>query len=333
MRNYLNNIIALPRLYQRLNNGLKVQKQFMQKTLVLDIEEIKKEQDSSLTEKDFTKITSYYGYAVPAILGEGFCMLRGKGMTIKERFALTYLGALTGLFDDFFDEKHTDENQIRTLIETPIESLAKNAHELLFIRFYQKARENSNDINSLKNHALKVYEAQKLSKKQNLPEIEKDEIEFITREKGGVALLLYRSVFGEQIREAEKMMIYNLGFLSQIENDIFDVYKDSQVKLKTLVTIEANIDNLRSYYTSVLDETFKYLDQTDYPNKNKKQFKRFTSLIVSRGFVCLDCLENTQKLSNNIFSLPDYKRGDLICDMEKARNILRLFHHYARTKT
>lgn len=333
MRNYINNIIALPFLHRSLKRGLKVQKRFMQKTIEADIEEIKKIQDGSLTEKDFKKITGYYGFAVPAILGEGFCMLRGIEMTTKERYALTYLGALTGLFDDFFDEKHTDEGRIKTLIETPNENLAKNVHELLFIRFYQKARENSGDIHSLKDHALKVYEAQKLSKKQNLPEIGREEIEHITQEKGGVALLLYRSVFGDNISKPEKMMIYHLGFLSQLENDIFDVFKDYQAKLRTLATIETNMDNLRAYYAFVLKDMFSFLAQTEYPDKNKKKFIRFTSFIVSRGFVCLDCLEKSQKSTNNVFNLQYYKRRELICDMEKARNILRLFHHYAKCNT
>jgi len=58
------------------------------------------------------KIHTYYGLSVPAFLGEYFCLLRGKMMSDSERYPLTYLGALTGFFDDFFDEKNTPNDHI-----------------------------------------------------------------------------------------------------------------------------------------------------------------------------------------------------------------------------
>lgn len=73
MIKYIYNLVLLPGLYQSLVKGLRYQKQFMLKTIAIDIEEIKREQDGSLNDTDFKKITDYYGYAVAAILGEAFC--------------------------------------------------------------------------------------------------------------------------------------------------------------------------------------------------------------------------------------------------------------------
>jgi hypothetical protein len=330
MKKYVYNLRVLPGLYQSLVKGLFYQKQFIQKTIAIDIEEIKKEQDGSLNESDFKKITDYYGWAVPAILGEAFCLLRGKGMTERERCALTYLGALTGLFDDFFDEKNTPKNHIKELLENPQESLVRNSHEMLFVRFFRKALENSPNNDLLKSSFYEVFNAQVLSEKQNLPEIAREEIESITIRKGGVSLLFYRSVLGEDAREDEKILLYNLGSLFQLENDIFDVYKDYKSGIRTLATIETKINNLRETFTLMMDKTLISLGATDFALENKKKFWRFISLILLRGLVCLDFLEKSEKKTNGLFSPKDCSRRDLVCDMEKTSNKARLVTYFIK---
>lgn len=331
MKNYFTNISKLPWLTHILFWALWRQKRFMQNSIVADLEKIKKTQDDSLEDKDFKKITDYYAYAVPAILGEAFCMLRGAPMNLRERTALTYLGGLTSLFDDFFDEKNTSEIQIKRFINKPGEQFGVNSHEQLFIKFYLKALENTPDKNLLKTYFNEVYQAQVKSKRQTLADIEREEIKEITLLKGGVSLLFYRSVLDNRASEEEKLMIYNLGSLFQVENDIFDIYKDHRDGIKTLATIETNINNLREFYTLLLEQMIDLLHQTEFPLKNKYRFLRYILLIICRGFVCLDFLEMNESTTNNRFNIQDYSRKDLICDMEKTRSQIKLVQYYANS--
>lgn len=305
----------------------------MQNTILKDIEEIKKNQDSSLSEEDFKKITQYYGFAVPAILGEGFCLLRGKGMTPHERYAMTYLGALTGLFDDFFDVKKTSVTHIRELVDHPDENLAENSHELLFVRFFKKALGNISDFIRFTKSINNVFDAQILSGKQTGPAIERDEIQQITLLKGGFSLLFYRSALDEPAGLTEEKMLFSLGGISQLENDLFDVYKDYCNGIKTLATTENKISNLRKYYKVLMEETFALVHLTNFPLKQKKMFLRFIALIIGRGFVCLDLLEKREKATNHVFSLPEYKRHELICDMDKPGNRIKLLNYYVKCNT
>ncbi len=327
---HFNNLIKLPGLLQTVIRSSKLQKRFIQQTLAIDIEKSKKENDSSLSDSDFRKITNYYGFAVPAILGEGFCLLRGKKISNRERNALTYLGALTGLFDDFFDEKELSEHYLKILVDKPEGTNANNSNERLFVRFAKKALENTSDIDALKKASIKVYEAQVLSKKQKLETLTQQEIEDITLLKGGFSIIFYRSVFHNTASEAEEKMLYHLGGIGQLENDIFDVYKDYVNGVKTLATITTKIHDLRQAYTSLMEKTFALVHQTDFSTKNKKKFLRFIALIISRGFVCLDFLEKNEKKTNHTFSLKDYKKQDLICDMGTVKNNLKLIGHYAK---
>jgi len=330
-KNRFGNLIYLPKLFMSLWSSIKKQKKFLKTTIVIDIEKSKLNNDNTLTDKDYSKMTGYYGFAVPALLGEGFCILRGRDMSEKERYGITYLGALTGLFDDFFDDHNLSKKHILEMINKPDEELAQNSNQKLFIKFCQIALKNSEDADQVKNIAFKVYDAQVASHKQLLTETTEEEIAKITMDKGGLSLLFYRSVFEDDISENEENMILCLGGIGQLENDIFDIYKDYQHGVRTLATLTTKINELRQTYISLMEETFKLVHQTDYNPKNKRKFLRFISLIICRGFVCFDFLEKNELRTNSKFSLNQYEKKDLICDMGKLSNNIKLLKYYSKT--
>lgn len=330
MKKYIYNLLKLISLTVILFFRLKIQKVFIKKTLSNDILESKNTNDNSLDDKDFVKITKYYGLAVPAILGESFSILIGSRMSSKERSSLTYLGGITGLFDDFFDKTNTSEKHILDLIENESDLVVEKSNEKLFIKFYRKALNDSANANLVKHYFRKVFDAQVLSKKQILTSIDENEIKEITLQKGGISLVFYRSTMNSDISDEEKELLYNLGGLLQLENDIFDIYKDNVDGIKTLATTETKIENLRYFYHSLLEKVLVNVNNTKYSTKNKKKFISVILLIVCRGFVCLDMLANVQRRSNNIFSIHEYERKDLICDMEKPSNILKTINYFAK---
>jgi hypothetical protein len=332
MKNYINNLFKLPGISFIFICNLKYQKRFLQKTLIADIDESRKTNDGSLDERDFNKMTDYYGYAVPAILGESYCLLRGKKLSSDERLALTCLGGLTGLFDDFFDKKILPESYIRDLVENPEMQNGNDSNERLFLKLYRKALDHSANADTLKKTFLKVFEAQVLSKKQISPDIKRKEIEEITFFKGGISLLFYRSIFMDNMSEEEEMLFYKLGSVMQLENDIFDVYKDYNDAVKTLVTTEKHIDTLRKEYGSLSSEIIDLAGKTDFPEKNIRKFLRIVMLVICRGFVCLDRLKKNEKTTDDEFSVESYNRKDLICDMEKPVNFFKTINYYAGYK-
>ena len=120
-------------------SNISHQNKFIQKNINPLLDESKKMDDGSLDENDLKKITGYYGLAVPAILGEAFCALRGKEMTNKERLASTCQGAMTGLGDDFFDKQRLSEAALKDFIESPELFTGNTGSEKLFLHFYKTA--------------------------------------------------------------------------------------------------------------------------------------------------------------------------------------------------
>lgn len=312
-------------------SAIKLQKEFINKNIGPLLEEAKKTTDGSLDGNDLKKITGYYGLAVPAILGEAFCVLRGKEMTGKERMASTCQGAMTGLGDDFFDKQRLSEEALQDFIERPEHFYGKTASEKLFLHFYKTALANAPEREKMQQQIYKVFHAQLLSKQQSQPGLSNEVIKDITLRKGAESLLYYRTAFENPFKKGEEKMLYGLGGLMQLSNDIFDVYKDHKNGINTLVTTTAKIKELRFLYSALLQIGTEAAYKSGYTKNNVKKFLGIISIgIFSRCYVCLDQLENNEKRSGGVFDPGQYQRKDLVCDMDTAKNKWRSFRYHLK---
>jgi len=322
------NLYILPSAYHSLFRDVKRQKRFLKAVIEPEINNAIENNDGSLDEEDFRKIRSYYGFGVPAIVGEGFCTLRGKPMNKRERLANTYQGALTGLYDDFFDKTHLDHDSIRKIMDRPEGYEASSSLEKLFVRFLEKVHENLYDKAFFTSSFDQVFNAQVESNKQVSESLSMEMLKEVTFRKGGNSLLFYRSVFEHALRSGEESALFNAGGLMQLGNDIFDVYKDESQNVQTLVTTCGQIDQLRKIFSAQLKKTISLIKQTDFDKHDIQAYLQKLILGISRCYVCMDQLERLQKKTGGRFSPSEYSRKELICDMEKPGNILRSLRYF-----
>ncbi|HMK02795.1 MAG TPA: hypothetical protein VK489_01335 [Ferruginibacter sp.] len=324
--------LQAPILVNTLLQNLRAQKKFIQQNIIPVLGEARKNNDGSIEENDLKKITGYYGLAVPAILGEAFCVLKGRKMTGKERLTSTCQGAMTGLFDDFFDKQRLSDEGLKEFLLNPGTVTGNSTAEKLFLYFYATALANAPQPNLMQEKLYRVYQAQVLSKEQARPGLVYEQIKDITLLKGAESLIFYRTAFENPPDIKEEKMLFCLGGLMQLSNDIFDVYKDQQQGIHTLVTTAKKIKDLRLLFSSLLEIGYAAAYKTAYTRKNIKSFLSIISLgIFSRCFVCLDQLEKLEARSGNVFEPARYKRNDLVCDMDKTANKLRSLGYHLRT--
>jgi hypothetical protein len=326
LKKYLSNLIAIPSLFVYLLQCYKQQKEYLKESILLDLEHEKQYISQDLTQKDYHKITFYYGLAVP-VISEVLAVLKSVKITPSERKTLTYLGGLTGLFDDFFDEEETSEEHIQELLNNPSLEITKNVNERLVVQFYLKALEQKHSKRIIKSANL-VYAAQISSKKQRDVKLSSEEILEITKQKGGASLLFYRAALEGNITNLEKDLLLNIGLLGQLENDIFDIDKDAQQQLSTLATTSTSMLDLRTQFQSILTQIYMLIEQTDFPKRNRIKFSRLIATIACRGLVALDQLVEVQ--GKEKFEVSNYSRTQLICDMGKFKNILSWIGYYLR---
>ncbi len=322
MRKILHNAIQLPVIFMKLLSDLQRQKKFMKHHIALLLNQAKITNDGTLTDKDFLKINKYYGLAVPAILGEAFCTLRGVPMCESERWSSTSQGIITGLFDDFFDDLRLPEEQIVSMVEKPESIIPQSSNEKLFLDFYLLSLQKAAHPELIKNQLLHVHHAQVASVEQENPEIDRERIWEITRLKGGGSVLFYRTAYDNLLAKGEEEALFQLGSLMQLENDIFDIYKDAMAKIATLPTTLLQMSELRALYVEQINIFINLCYKMDYPEKQIKKFLDRVMPVINRGFVCLDRYKKMEDSKTGKFILTSFTRKQLICDMEKPGNLL-----------
>lgn len=329
------NILHTPATVAALIRNVKKQQAFIREHIQPDLAEADQKNDGSLEISDFKKITGYYGLSVPAILGESLAILRNLPLSERERFALTYMGATTGLFDDFFDKYKLQEEKIMMLLDHPEKLKGENAAQDLFIHFYKKALGKIHNTGKVLEFCRKVYDAQIESKKQAEPGLTREQIFQTTIHKGGVSVLFYRAAMAHPFLPGEEEALYEIGGLMQFGNDVFDIFKDRNNHIYTLMTTAEKIDDVRKMFRQQIEKSFEAFGKLNYKPNDIKKFLRMISLcLCSRCFVFFDQLENKQQSTGNMFRPELYSRQDLVCDMEKTSNKWKtlLYHVKHRIK-
>ena len=313
-------IVHLPATLYSTWHNLYNQQKFLRKQIYQVIQDAMANNDGSLDEDDCRKIKNYYGLAVPAVLAEAICSLHGKSLSQKERWASTCQGAMTGIFDDFFDKDYLLGNEI------PINQLFENSDNKkakikLFDYFFQEAINNVPDKTVMLKCLQDVHDAQIESKAQ-CDEISINKLKEITRLKGGYSLLFYRSAIDAKLSADESKVLFEAGALMQLCNDIFDVYKDREDNIRTLAT-KCNINELQEYFYANLLHFKEMLWSLPSALPGKKKFYNLISIAVfNRAMVCLEQFRSIQ-IREGVFNIHKLTRKDLICDMDTMKNKLK----------
>jgi hypothetical protein len=247
------------------------------------------------------------------------CALRGKPLTREEKQNVVYLGAITPILDDLTDTLKLNSSEILDLLRS-----SKNAdnYEVLIARYlYNKLQRFHNEpFNKVFEKALVSQDAsiQQLEEKK----LDETELKKIAQEKGGMFVLLYRVILSPKLNPNEKEALFTLGYALQQINDMFDIYKDHVNKQQTSFTNSEDIKMNWQEYQSTLSQLIAQFNSLGYNKKNIEKCLTEISTITSRGMLCLNQLMALQK-GQNQFNIERFTREQLICDMEKPKNIFK----------
>jgi len=271
----------------------------------------------------------YYHGMLGSITNVWFTVLRGKSQTRQEALAGFYLGAATAVYDDLFD--HYDYTMDESLVDLA-EGQYKygNITELLSKSFYDVILNNLKDPTKFNFYLQKVGYEQEASKAQVGGNLSIEAIRKITYDKGSYSVALSRSILQHAYRPEEAEAVYILGKLIQLTDDVFDVRRDHLEGVDTLLTKTKDIRPIQKEYIQLIEDSFQAFHSLNYKQGNYLVFCMQVMFIVSRGLVALDQLVEAQKRLNGIFDIEKMTREELVCDMEKPRNIWKSFLYTIR---
>lgn len=283
----------------------------------------KLERDIGIKKSDISietiKRIDFYSFQSFAILGI-VSALRGKKANKNETHRAVFLGALTPLIDDLTDKKNLISAEITKIISQKLNP--KDEIEIQLAKYlYQDLSKFDNSY--FKKYIQQTYQAQEKSMIQsNIQQVDNQQLLKITKDKGASATLLYRSFMENPFLENEEKAFETLGFIFQLMNDMFDVYKDYHNKNQTTFTNNADIHENKKHFYQLVENFILEIQSTNYKKADLQDFTIIVSTIIGRGMVCINQLTNLQDNNYGKFEIKQFSRKQLVCDMEKFSNII-----------
>lgn len=252
----------------------------------------------------------------------GFFTIRGFKATNKERKRILYLAAIMPLLDDLTDSLKIPSKDIIKDLKSTNNTLHPTIPVIRYLYF--KLIENCSEHFIFTFHRALEIQDKSISQLQEKKLSTKD-LKKITYEKGGISIFLFRLILDHPLRKNEEKSIYELGYLIQLINDMFDIHKDYFNKQQTLFTNATSLKTCFNKYNNTLDNVITNFMSLDYDHSNSVKALSKISTITSRAQVCMEQLLACEKSTQGIFKIESYERKQLICDMDTIKNIFKSY--------
>lgn len=271
----------------------------------------------------FNKIAKSYSLWLPMVT-DSFARLYGNYASAAQQERTIHYFICSSLFDNFFDHKLLPVQQIENITfnyqsfqpQTFEERVSLHSHSFLLNHILEKQEYLS--------VLRKEFNAQAASLNQFNQNISDEEIQHITFDKGGNAVLMCYYYTDVEGTVEEKNCWYALGTLIQLSNDLFDIYKDLQDGVETLATRCTDAYQFEKIFLHQVQILKQNIQRLPCNKSHKQNFSTCVSSSYVLGLIAIDNLKRIQINHNNhLPSLISLSRKELIIDMEKLSNIFK----------
>ena len=283
----------------------------------------------------FKKIKKFQGIQ-QYIINDSFAKFENRTTNTNERENNKLYFVLASLYDDLMDEDIVSKEVLNQMFLNPAHAKPKSFNEAVLIDTHLKLLSRVYNKEAYQRVLNNIHQAQIDSLEQLKSDISLDRILSITERKGGYSLLMCRHYIEMSNNENIDNCWYQLGGMIQMTNDLYDIYKDTVAGIHTFANTQNEFDKIRDQYISQIHKYKTSVEKLDYDDSKKLTFQIKLSLIPALGFVALENLKQLQGKGDNLKPFKEYPRKDLIVDMEKVKNIIKLIkfsYQIAKNKT
>lgn len=309
---------------------IKLQKKFNQSFLIPYLNELEKKYDGIFLPEQRKKITDYYGIFITSFLCSSYKRLYGKSLSNRERERATLFGILTPVGDDLFDIDKLNNESIRQITFHPetfhATSFSSHIAKEIQTKLLTEVPHKEAYIKASKD----VLDIQVETIKQADPGIPEEEIRRITYTKGAVSVIIYHQCLDEAANDQMQEVLFFIGSLYQLGNDIFDLFKDVRDNIYTLVNTCPDYNMFKKDFMERIKLQNKKIYALPYTKKDKEDFCIVMNTINARSLVAIEQfikIQDKNKVKVNWWKM---ERKDMIVDMEKVSNILKWLKYIYR---
>jgi hypothetical protein len=245
-----------------------------------------------------------------------FCRLTGQVISTTQRRHTAVLSGLVPLFDDLIDESNYSSAEIHEISQLrPVRGIWR---ERLSMQLYQQLDTRWSPVWE------QVLEYQINSEAQlGAARLPPEQIIDLTRGKGGYSVLLGMQVIGETDDPALARAAFEFGYVAQLINDLFDVWKDRQSGQQTLLTTTTDLRFFAEHYRQTVVHSQQLIEVLPYPRWRIRRVQILYKTVLALGELALQRLEKLQASNHNYFDIQAFTRTELVCDMARWPNRFR----------
>lgn len=326
-------ILSYVKTIIRFRKELKKQQLYIKTFLNPYLDELQKKYAGAFEDEQLKKIRQYYGLFIPTILCANYKQLYDQPYTDAERKRATLFGILTPVGDDLFDIDKLSVAAINQITYRPDSYEAKTFSARIAKEIQSFMLRDVPYQKEYLQAATNVFEIQLETIKQTNPDISDEELERITFAKGGYSVIIYHQIMEKPADDAMWKVLFYVGSLMQFGNDLFDMFKDLRDGIITLPDRCADYTRLRHLFLSRVQECNRLIHALPYRQPKKEEFAIAMHAIISRSMVVIDKMIGLEKQLGKPLNYKTLTRKQLICDMEKPKNILKwLYYSYKLPK-
>ncbi|WP_153801127.1 hypothetical protein [Foetidibacter luteolus] len=318
------NYLQLAGYFFEYYTALQRQKKFIAQHLEPFINSYETELGYRLNKADRKKVLIYYPCFTVLGGADNFALLKNRSITPQENWRLTVVSAMSSLCDDLIDEENWNADQLLQLLDLKLDNLPISPKTNMILRLNEELHRQNPPSAAYEQQLRTAIEWQAASLQQLSPGISTGRIIEISREKNGNTSLMFASLMDEDWTEAEKAVIHYSGYLGQLVNDSYDVYKDVPAGVQTYIQRTKSIDEAETFFLAEWRKLVALIMQTNASTKNKDR-------LINR----FACFHGYALVAFNQFRLIEQKRGkpvpwkeatrkELVIDMERWPTRLQL---------
>lgn len=309
---------------RKVYKEIRIQKQFNKDFLIPYLDELEQRHNGTFQPEQRCKILKYYGLFITSFLCSSYKRLYGQTLTAEERKRATLFGILTPVGDDLFDIDKLSPADIYTITFKPQDHTATTFSAGVAKEIQTYLLEHVPHKKEYLEASKNVLEIQVETIKQTKPSITREDMQRITFTKGAVSVIIYHQCLDDTASGQMLDVLFYVGSLYQVGNDIFDLYKDVRDNIYTLVNTCDDFLAFRQMFIDRVKAQNRRIMALPYKEKDKKEFCVIMNTINARSMVAIDQFIRLQKkMGGKKINWWQLERKDMIVDMELKVNLLR----------
>jgi hypothetical protein len=276
------------------------------------------------------KRTTKYWQLSLNLICDNLYRLTGKKLNAGEQKRIILLSVFAPLFDDLFDDRILDDEQIALLVAKPETYVPIHTTDDLVKKIYLQLLQLTPRKQQFIEHLQQVAFWQKASLKQLSNNITEEELYQVTYNKSYYAVLIYYAVLDHYPNQQILKMLYPVAGLMQLTNDAFDVWKDVHNGVYTLPNLYRNFEQLQQQFLADIALINYKLCQLPYAAKAKQTYAITIHSLNAMGWMALEQLKKVTAGISTFTELSAMSRKDLICDMDNIKQKIKWLTHIRR---